>query len=1114
MEPVQATSTCGVNEEQAVQTVKEVFNYIERNSHLVIMYSKNLLSELEKKIFIRLDGKNAEEILKELSTMAGLEYKINDRQVIVAKKRVEQPQDERIKATGQVIDENGESIPGATVTVKGQPGKGTLTDINGNFTLEVPKNAVIVVSFTGYTRVEVPVTNANKLLIRLAVEVKALEEVVVVGFGKQKKASVVGAIQSIRPSELQMSSSTLSSAFAGKLAGVVSVQRSGEPGADGADFWIRGISTFGGGSTPLIFIDGVEVSTGDLNALPPEVIENFSILKDAAATALYGSRGASGVMLVTTRQGKASERAKVNVRVEGQMTQPTQVIDLADGVTYMRLFNEAILTRSPNTPLANLPFSQSKIEHTAAGGDPLIYPNVDWQKMLFKEASYNQTVNLNVTGGGSKVTYFLNATFNNDNGMLRSDPQNKFDNNIRQQRYSIQGNIVADITSTTKVAVRLNTQVLNYGGSRISSATLYSELFNSPGVLFPAYFPDMDGDRIRFGNKYGGPHPQDGNTPLYHNPYAEMVGGYSERNENTNIASFDVVQNLAAVTPGLSVKGLISFKNWTRTSITRYFQPTYYQVDPDKLAADPDMTYSPEILSKNLNPGRNALYTDPTSTGDRLMNLQFSADYARTFDEHDVSALLVYLQRDYHNNAPGDFRDALPTRYQGLSGRVTYGYDGRYLAEINVGYTGSENFESGNRYGIFPAVALGYNISRETFWEPLQEIVSNLKLRGSYGIVGNSVIGGSRFPYLTEVNLTGRSFQFGPVDARVSKSGASITKFGAAGAHWEKGKKLNIGIDLELFNSLSITADIYRENRDGIFMQYRTIPTESGIVGNIPYANIGKVRNEGFDIALDYNKAFLNNELIVSLRGSFTYAKNTLVDRDEPPYDEYNKHQSELNKPLNCSKGYVADGLYAEADFDRDAYGNYTLKASLPASDFNVLPGDIKYRDLNGDNHLDGNDRTLIGNPTVPQIVYGIGASASYKGFDASLFFQGVANTSLMMNDLHPFGAQYTQLYKFIADDFWSEGNPNPDAAYPRLVSGVADHNNFQNSTYWLRDASFLRLKSAEVGYTYQFARVYMEGRNLLTFSKFKNWDPEIGGGRGLSYPPLRTVAVGLQLTF
>jgi TonB-linked SusC/RagA family outer membrane protein len=1060
-----------------------------------------------------------DEVLNTLLKGTGITYSVNGNKVMlkkIAATQQQQPKKKRV-ITGIVLDasQNNEPVIGATVKLRNST-IGTVTDANGRYSITVEgTGGVLEFSFIGMKRQAMTIGSQNVINVTMDTDSQTLDDVVVVGFGKQKKESVVGAVQTIKPAELRVPSSSLSTAFAGKLAGVVSVQRSGEPGADGANFWIRGISTFGGGSTPLIFIDGVEVSTADLNALPPEVIENFSVLKDAAATALYGSIGASGVMLVTTRQGKSSERAKINIRVEGQMTQPTKTIELADGVDYMRMFNEAVLTRNPNTSVANLPFSQSKIQHTAAGGDPLIYPNVNWQDVLFKNASYNQTVNLNVTGGGSKVTYFLNATFNNDNGMLKSDPQNKFNNNIRQQRYSLQGNIVADLTKTTKVAVRLNTQILSYGGSRYSTGDLYSEMFNSPGVLFPAYYPDMDEDVIRFGNKYGGPNPQDGGVPLYHNPYAQMVSGYKERSENTTIASFDISQNLKFITQGLTIKGLISFKNWTSTSITRDFQPTFYEVDPDKIAANPDLTYSPDVIKPKLNVGRNALNTSTDSSGDRLMNIQLSLDYARTFGRHDVSGLLVYLQRNYNNNKPSGFRDSLPNRYQGLSGRFTYGYDGRYLAEINLGYTGSENFEKGNRFGLFPAFALGYNISREAFWKPLESVISNLKLRGSWGIVGNSSINGSRFPYLTEVDLSGASFQFGSVDSHTSMSGATITKYGAVGAHWEKGKKLNIGLDLELFRSLSITADVYREIRDGIFMQYRTIPTESGILGdNRPYANIGKVRNKGIDLTVDYNKAFLNNKLFVNVKGTFTYAKNTLLDRDEPPYDEANRYQSEIGKSLNVSKGYVADGLYSESDFIKDANGEYILKPELPSSSYDVLPGDIKYKDLNGDGKIDGNDQGLIGNPTNPEIVYGFGASATYKGLDVSIFFQGVGNTSLMMSDIHPFGAQYTALYQFIADDYWSESNPNPNAAYPRLVQGVSDHNNFKSSTYWLRNGAFMRLKNVEIGYTYKFARIYLSGQNLLTFSKFKNWDPEIGGGRGLSYPPLRIYSLGFQFTF
>ncbi|MDR3365763.1 MAG: TonB-dependent receptor [Prevotellaceae bacterium] len=1018
---------------------------------------------------------------------------------------------QNLNVSGTVLDSNSEPVVGASVVVKGSTA-GVTTDINGGYTINVPANATLVFSFLGLRTKEEAVNGRGRIDVVLSQDDQSIDEVVVVGFGTQKKESVVGAIQTISPRELRVPSSSLSNAFAGKIAGVIAVQRSGEPGADGANFWIRGISTFAGNTSPLIFIDGVEVSTGDMNALAPEVIEGFSILKDATATALYGARGANGVMLITTRQGKNMEKARINIRVEGQMTMPTRIVDLADGVSYMELFNEADKTRGRDTK-----FDAEKIENTRLGKDPLVYPNVDWQEMLFKEASYNQTVNMNVTGGGSRVTYFMSASLNNDNGMLRNDPQNVFDNNIRQQRYSFQGNIIADLTSTTKAAVRLNTQILDYGGSRISAADIYSELFEAPGVLYPAYFPNTIGaDHTLFGNKSGGPHPMFGSN-LYHNPYAEMVRGYNERNENTNIVSFDLDQDLKFVTQGLKAKGMISFKNWSKTSATRTFDPTYYQID--STFVKPDGGYGYE-LAPALNKGTTALATETETDGDRYMNIQFSLDYARAFGNHDVGAMLVYLQRDYHDNNPAindidnEYYATLPTRNQGVAGRVTYGYDRRYLAEANFGYNGSETFQDGMRFGFFPSFAVGYNISNEAFWEPLKEVVSNLKVRGSWGIVGNSAVEG-RFPYLSFVNLTGTSFIFGN-EYQTTRSGAKVTRYGAEGARWEEGRKLNAGIDLTLFNSLYITADFFRENREGIFMRYNTVPIESGISSDLrPYANLGKVDNEGIDISVDYNKAFQNG-LIINVRGSFTYAKNTLIDRDEPQLEF--EYMSDLGKPLNRNKGLIAIGLFKDEE---------DIKNSPTQTFSNVLPGDIKYRDMNEDGQIDGNDMTQLGDPTIPQIVYGFGASVAYKGFDFSALFQGIAKTSIMMGNIHPFNTQYSQLYQFIADDVWTEANPNPDAKYPRLIAEASNnsHNNHQASSYWLRDGSFLRLKNLEVGYTYKFARIYVSGMNLLTFSPFEYWDPELGGmdgsngytstrARGLTYPTLRTYSAGLQFTF
>ena len=1078
------------------KTVKEVLEYIEKNSEFVVLYSKDLLPVLQKKVSISIDKQDVESILNILSKEAGLKYNINDRQITVTKVAAEAPQQEKkeIKVTGKVLDENGEGVPGANVVVKGDKTKGTMTDIEGNFTLTVPANTVLVASFIGYTPTEFPLNGKTNVILKIAPDAKQLDEVVVVGFGAQKKASVVGAVQTVKASELRSPSSTLSNSFAGRIAGVVAVQRGGEPGADGANFWIRGISTFASNTSPLVFIDNVEVSIGDLNALSPEVIEGFSILKDATATALYGARGANGVMLITTRNGKDMEKARINIRVQNSFTQPTKTVKVADGIDYMIARNDAVLNRTPN---AQPYYSEEVIEGTRKQLNPYIYPNVDWENYLFKDFTTTQSANVNVTGGGKRVTYFLSGTLNNDNGMLKKDSKNNFDNNINQLRLSLQANVGVNLTSTTKANVRLNAQVLDYSGSAAGTDAIYQGIFEAPPVMFAPVLPAQNGeDYILFGNRNGGPV-----SGRYRNPYAEMVRGYSEKNESTMIASLDLEQDFKFIVPGLKAKGLISFKNWATTNVVRSFDPYFYGIKDYEQGANGEYTYTYEAITK----GSKALSTSTSNGGDRLLNYQLSLDYAQTFaDKHNVGAMLVYLQRDYNQNAPADFYATLPVRNQGIAGRVTYGYDDRYMIEANFGYNGSENFGEGKRFGFFPSVAIGYNISNENFFTPLRKVISNLKIRGSYGKVGNSSTD-SRFPYLTYVNLSGASYTFGN-NWQNTGTGAIITRYGAAGARWETGIKADMGVELNLFNSLNITFDWFTETRKDIFMRRNIVPAESGITGDLrPYANLGKVKNQGVDLNIEYNKAF-SRDLIVSLKGSFTYAKNTLLEADEPSYPEEEAYRSEIGKPLNRYTGLIAMGLFKdEADVENSPEQTFSP---------NLKPGDIKYKDLNGDGKIDSNDMTEIGDPTVPQIVYGFGGSVQYKSFDFSVFFQGVAKTSLMMQNIHPFTSDQTTLLDFIAKDYWTEENPNPNAEYPRLISNLDSHNNFMNSTYWLRSAAFLRLKNVEIGYTYKVARLFISGQNLLTFSPFKHWDPELGGGKGLTYPNLRVATIGLQLTF
>lgn len=1008
---------------------------------------------------------------------------------------------QKTTCNGVVKDARGEAVIGASVSVKGT-NNGTITGVDGDFQLNnVQKGDVLQISFIGY--ISQNVTYTGKVIsVVLQEDNQTLDEVVVVGFGTQKKASVVGAVQSMKAADLKIPSSNLSNAFAGRIAGVISMQRNAEPGADGANFWIRGAATFSGATNPLIFIDGVEASSGDMNAIPPEAIENFSVLKDASATALYGARGANGVILITTRSGMVAEKAKINIRIDNTFSAPTRMVKMADAPTVMKMRNNSILTRNPEGTLF---YSEEKINNTIAGTNPYLYPNVDWLDYMFKDMTTNQSANINVTGGTQKVDYFLSASLNNDNGMLRTDPENKFDNNIQNLRYSIQSNVGAWLTKTTKVNVRINTQITNYNGPSTGVSSLYQYALEAPNMYFLPVYPNYaNEDHIIFGNQAGGP-IGGGTTSIYRNPYALMAQGVSKNSESAINASLDIDQKLDFITKGLSIKALVSFKNWSKTSVTRSFTPYYYQLEN----ADPVEGGGYNFKYNSLNQGSTALSTSTGTSGDRWFNLQATLNYQRTFgDKHDVGAMLVYLQREYNVNNPGNYYATLPERNQGIAGRATYAYDGKYLAEVNFGYNGSETFKQGDRFGFFPSFAVGYLISNEEFFQPLTKVFTSLKLRGSYGLVGNSNIydsGGNkyRFPYLTKVNLNGAGYTFGN-NWQTSGNGAIITTYGAENVTWEIGAKYNIGIDMTLFNKLSITADYFRENRKNIFLQRQTIGAETGITGDLrPYANLGRVKNEGFDMSAVYNHQ-VRKDFLVSARGTFTYAKNQYVEIDEPDFPY--AYMSQVGQPLNAYKGLIAEGLFTSEEEIKNS-PEQTLSSTA------VKVGDIKYKDLNGDNKVDENDMTYIGNPEIPQISYGFGASINYKGLDASFFFQGVAKRSIMLSGIAPFAGDSQGVMQWVADNYWNEENPNPNAQYPRLTNGI-NQNSTVNSTYWLRDGSYIRLKSVELGYTYKFARIYLSGQNLLTFSKFKIWDPELYTSNGLKYPTQRTVTVGMQFTF
>ena len=1008
------------------------------------------------------------------------------------------PNGEMTVAGTVISSADNQPIVGANIYVEGT-NVGTTTDAGGNYKLTVPASAkTVTVSFLGYDTKKISVRDIHLFkLITLADASNKLEDVVVVGFGVQKKESLVGAVQSVKPSDLQTSSSNLSTSFSGKIAGVIAVQKSGEPGADGANFWIRGISTFGSGQSPLLILDGVEITNQMLNNIPPETIESFSVLKDATATALYGSRGANGVMIITTKNGRDSEKMTINLRAEFGASAPTRVPKVADGITYMETFNEARTTRGEKPY-----YSNEKIMGTKLGLDPYVYPNVDWYDMLFKDCTFNQNFNFNMTGGAKKIDYFLNASVYNENGIMRKPEASKFDTNINAQKYLFQANVSADATKTTRVSLKMNTQ-LHYRHAPIQSVSdLFAYAMTGMPCEFPATLPGEESDTfVRFGTNNAW------NSGFFTNPYAQLCRGYGDQFRGHFTSALTVNQNLDFITKGLSATGMATFYNRVYSAVYRSFTPFMYQLTDYNIDEAGNYSYT----SNSTNTGTTYLGTTRGKDGYRELAFQAKIDYARTFGKHDVGATIVYMQKERNMNISDEQEyAALPYRQQGLAGRVTYGFDKRYLFEANFGYNVSENFAAGKRFGFFPSVAVGWVISNEPFWKGIKEQVNLFKLRASYGLVGNDVISkdyADRFPYLTTVDM-GQGYDVYIGNNFERKYGPILSVYGNPNATWEESRKLDIGVEIGLFDSLNIIFDWFKEKRSGIFIQRTSLPSTFGMSGITPWANIGKVDNSGVDISVDYNKAF-SKDLILSLRGTFTYAHNEIVEMDEPKYKW--AYQYKAGHPINSIQCLIAEGLFRDEEEIASSPSQDIYATTYP-----IRPGDVKYRDLNDDKIIDDNDMCWTGNPTVPEIIYGFGFSLKYKGFDCSAFFQGQGKVSILMYNYHPFATAATPgsgLMQWIADEHWSEDDPNPKALYPRL-SPLWNNNNTKASTLYVRNGKMLRLKTAEIGYTYKKMRVYVSGTNLLTFAPFKYWDPEKGSGNGLGYPLQRTYNLGFQFNF
>lgn len=1020
-------------------------------------------------------------------------------------------QQSRKRITGVVTESHGDPLPGVTVQVLGRQG-GVITDAEGRYTIEAAPNEELRFQFVGMKPQTISVGNLTTLNVVMVEDVELLDEVTITAFATQKKESIVSSIETISPKQLRVPSSNLTTALAGRLAGVISYQRSGEPGNDNAQFFVRGVTTFGYASSPLILLDGFEVSSTDLARVDPDNIEQFAVLKDATAAALYGSKGANGVIMVTTKKGVAG-KPKISFRADARLSAPTKVLETVDGVTYMNLYNEAQFN---DNPLLEPYYSAQKIQNTIDNLNEYAYPNLDWYDIMFKPNTVNQHYNLNITGGGTVVKYYLSVSYDKDTGILRDNKLNNFKNNISIDRFNILTNVTMDLTPTTKMDINMNSIFENFTGPLDNTNEIFASVVATNPVEFPKfYLPDEKTAFVKhtlFGSDA---------TGSMVNPFARMVRGYKDGSMGRITSQFSIDQDMDAILEGLMARAKVSIKSDNRYENYRSYDPYLYNIKSYDEFTD---TY----VLQQVHKGTDAL-GNPTITrdGEFRVYMEGGLTYANSFNEmHDISGLLIYTQEESKNTGiyrPEDqtIQRTLPQRNQGLRARLNYGFLQRYLAEVSLTYTGSEKFDKSHRWGVFPAFGVGYILSNEPFWSSLENTLPNLKLKYSWGRVGNDQIAGAadRFFFLSDIS-SGGGYRWGK-DFNSYYGGFNINRYANPMITWEIAQKQNIGFEVDIFRNrtLKLILEYFTEDRKQIYQARANLPATMGLTSNV-YGNVGAVKSAGWDGSIDLNHSF-NKDAWITGRFNFTFAQNEYVENEEPEYRW--PYLSDIGWPINTWKGYIAERLFIDqADVDNS-----------PRQELGSIPqaGDIKYKDINGDGRVNSDDQVHIGYPTVPEINYGFGLSGGYKNFDLSCFFQGQDRVSFFIDPnarrddrfgIAPF-ANHRGALKIIADDHWNPNNPVSHAFWPRLSATVNQNNSQQNSTWWLRNGRFLRLKTLEIGYTFpekwyrpipfSLVRLYFTGQNLFNLSEFKLWDPEMGGN-GLAYPLQRVYNVGLNVTF
>lgn len=998
-------------------------------------------------------------------------------------------------ASGIVMTEQGEELPGVTIQYKNDPSKGGITDIDGNFRIEnIPAKTVLVFSYIGYASYELKI-DGDKTKQRIALKeiVNETDEVVIVGRGTQRKISVVGAVTNVKAADLQVPSSSVTNMLGGRVPGIIAVTRSGEPGNDFSEFWIRGISTFGAGASALVLIDGVE---GDLNTLDPSDIESFTILKDASSTAVYGVRGANGVVLVTTKRGK-SGKLNINVKSNVGISYSARTPEYVDGNAYARLANEASVIRG-GRPV----YSDTELQLIQTGLDPDLYPNVNWRDVMLKDYVWNHQHHVSVNGGGTNARYYMSVGIQHKDAIYKQDKGIKnYDTNVGYNKYNFRANVDANLTKSTILELGLSTEIVNntFPGYGDNTNALWEAQANLTPVTVPVLYSD-------------GSFPGYGSNGSDQNPYILLnYTGYKKKTETTNTIRLRLEQDFDQWVKGLKAEATMSINNYAYLLQTQLKTPAIYYAQGRKKNGTLDLVEKvakadDKYESVNLNTRK--IYFDAR------------VNYNRLFAEkHRVTGLLDFYMEDFVTGEAQTLIASIPKRYTGLAGRATYAYKDTYFLEGNIGYTGSEAFEKGQKFGVFPAISAGWVPTQYAWVKEHLSFIDFFKIRASYGVVGNDRMNQNiRFPFLSIMTEGYGAGIWG------SRPNIGESQESSQNLRWEKAKKFNIGIDGQLFNnSVEFTVDFFSERRAGIFQQRASIPDEMGLA-TLPWANVGEMKSWGADGNIAYTYQF-KNDMSLTARANFTYSNNKLLEYEQSGI-KYS-YQSWTGTSWGSQRGLVALGLFKDqADIDASPVQTFMK---------DVMPGDIKYRDINGDGKIDTYDEVVISYSNIPRLQYGFGLEFHWKRLTVSALLEGVGQVDFMYggSGFYPFvGGKTGNVLSIVSDqkNRWTPASysgttatENPNARFPRLTYGDNANNN-RASTFWIADGSYVRLKNVQIMYDVtlpcfkkigvQGLQLSLIGDNLHCWDKIKLWDPAQAKDNGAVYPLQRVFTLQANIQF